>query len=362
MRKIAFLMFLVLFMGGQALAQNFNGTYLSDAQGVRMTLILQQDPQGNVLGTLQSSTGVQLRVEAQIDQNGLALGAASNNQGALFFGAQPQGNNLMVALIEPDANNKPNYDRMRELVFVKQGGGMPGAGQGGPDYAQPGYGQPGTGQPGYGQPGTGQQGYGQPGTGQQGYGQQGYGQPGTGQPGYGQQGYGQQGYGQPGYGQPGTGQQGYGQQGYGQPGYGQQGYGQQGYGQQGYGQPQGGGAGQSGAMAATGQEHLLRGKYCSYSGSSSGLGTISRSTWAVFDGQGRFTYGSSGYSSGPAGTIYSGGDGPEGGGTYRVQGNQVYLIYSDGSQDMAMVHNRAGDGRITELKYEGQVFAPGLCD
>jgi len=304
MKKIFFMIGLSLVLGvGPALAQNFSGTYVMAGQGVSMTLVLQQDAQGNVLGTLSSSTGMQLRVEAQLDQDGMAVGAAYNNQGGLFFGAQSQDNQLMVALIEPDANNRPDYSRMRELVFVRQGGGAPGGPQTGQGYGQPG-----------GSP-------------------------------FGQQGG--QGYGQPG-GTP------FGQQG----GMGQ---GPQGAAPGHQGQPGGMGSGQQGGMAPTGEERFLRGRYCSYSSASGGGGYGSSSRWAEFDGQGNFIYGSSAYSTGSGGQYYSGGGG-DGGGTYRVQGNQIVLMYKDGGSDVATVYNRRGDGTISEVQFEGQLYAPGLCE
>jgi len=314
MKRIFLLMGLWLLLSASpALAQDFSGTYVMAGQGVTMTLVLQQDAQGNVLGALTSSTGMQLRVEAQIDQNGVAVGAAYNNQGGLFFGAQPQGPQLLVALIEPDANNQPDYSRMRELVFVRQGGDAPGGPQTGQGYGQPG-----------GAP----------------FGQQG-GQPGgapSGQPG--------------GMGQGPQGAAPFGQQP--APGYQQSQPGGMAYGQQ-------GGMGQPGGMAPTGEERFLRGRYCSYSSASGGGGYGSSSRWAEFDGQGNFIYGSTAYSTGSGGQYYSGG-GADGGGTYRVQGNQIVLMYKEGGSDVATVYNRRGDGMITEVQFEGQLYAPGLCE
>lgn len=172
----------------------------------------------------------------------------------------------------------------------------------------------------------------------------------------GQYGHGQQG-GAYGYGaQQG---QGYPGQGYPRQGYPQQGYPGQGNPGQGYpGQP--GGTGYGGQTGGSGMEYQLRGNFCAWSGSSGGGSGYSRTRWAQFDGQGRFTYGSESSFSGSAGQAYgqSGGNS----GTYRVQGDTIVLMYSDGSSDSARVYNRAGDGTITEVQYDGTLWAPQLCE
>jgi hypothetical protein len=38
------------------------------------------------------------------------------------------------------------------------------------------------------------------------------------------------------------------------------------------------------------------------------------------------------------------------------------LTFGDGSSGVASVYNQAGNGRITEVMYEGQLYAPQLCD
>jgi hypothetical protein len=139
---------------------------------------------------------------------------------------------------------------------------------------------------------------------------------------------------------------GYPQQGY--PG-GQGGYGSPG-GQGGYGSPGGGG----------GNEWQLRGRFCTYGGSSGGGSSYSRTGWAQFDGQGSFSYGSESSFSSGAGMGYGGG--PGGGGRYRVQGNVVLLQFSDGSQGQARVNVQQNDGRITELYYGSDLYSPALCE
>jgi len=110
-----------------------------------------------------------------------------------------------------------------------------------------------------------------------------------------------------------------------------------------------------------GQEHLLNGKLCSWSGSSTSSSSYSSSSWAYFDGQGNFSYGSESSFSSDAGNAY-GGDNGGSRGTYRISGDTIYFSYPDGSSDTATVYMRQDDGRITEVKYDGSVYAAGLCE
>ncbi|MFQ5432774.1 MAG: hypothetical protein ACE5EN_09760 [Nitrospinota bacterium] len=128
--------------------------------------------------------------------------------------------------------------------------------------------------------------------------------------------------------------------------------------------------GQPGADSARGgnpggEEYLLQGTLCSWSGSRSSYGNSSSSStgWASFDGRGGFKYGSSSSFSGDAGLYYGGGGGGVGEtGRYRVKGNNIQLFFNDGSSATAYVNIRQDDGRITELKYEGTLYATSLCE
>ena len=120
-------------------------------------------------------------------------------------------------------------------------------------------------------------------------------------------------------------------------------------------------SGQAQQNRSGGQEYQLQGKLCSYSGSSTYSSSYSSTKWAYFDGQGNFQYGSESSFSSDAGSAYSG-DNSGNRGTYRVSGDIVTLIYSDGSSDPAKVYMRQNDGRITELKYGEELYATGLCE
>ncbi len=114
------------------------------------------------------------------------------------------------------------------------------------------------------------------------------------------------------------------------------------------------------AGQAGGQEHLLKGKLCSYSSSGSGYSgsSYSSSRWAYFDGRGNFSYGSESNFSSNAG-LYSGSN-PGAKGRYRVAGNTIKLHFDDGSTDSATVTFRNGS-QITELAYGGSHYAMGMC-
>jgi len=106
----------------------------------------------------------------------------------------------------------------------------------------------------------------------------------------------------------------------------------------------------------------LYGSFCSYSSSGySGSSSYSTTQRVTFDGRGHYTYGSqSSYSGG--GNGYYGGDGGYSG-TYRVVGNKgVILTASDGSQYRVAIYFVQDSGEITELKYDGAVYAKSLCD
>jgi hypothetical protein len=115
-------------------------------------------------------------------------------------------------------------------------------------------------------------------------------------------------------------------------------------------------------MSGGGNAHLLQGMFCHWSGSSSSYSgsSYSHSLRVSFDGQGHFTTGSEASFDNPSGLGYGSGGGS--GGTYRVVGDQVQLNFGDGSTGVATVYNRAGDGTISELMYDGDLYAPQLCE
>lgn len=125
MKRIALVsigVFLGVFATGVVFAQSLAGTYSHSGNGVTLTLVLNQDGEGNLTGTMSSTTGALFQVEGMV-QEGVGVGICAGEEGAVFFEASPQGNNLQFAMIEPDANNMPDYNRARQVLFVKQRGG-----------------------------------------------------------------------------------------------------------------------------------------------------------------------------------------------------------------------------------------------
>ena len=87
--------------------------------------------------------------------------------------------------------------------------------------------------------------------------------------------------------------------------------------------------------------------------------SISRTTRVRFDGRGTLTYASEVSFSGPSGM--AGSRSGKKSGLYRVVGNNILLVFPDGSGDMARIHLRQTSGRITEVKFRGKLYATGLC-
>jgi len=110
----------------------------------------------------------------------------------------------------------------------------------------------------------------------------------------------------------------------------------------------------------SGEEYLLQGKLCNWSGSSGSSSSYSTTRWIYFDGQGNFQDGSE--------TSFSSNDGLYGGneqgnsGTYRVSGNYIYLNYNDGSTIRANVYFRQDDNSISEIEYDGDIYGKTICD
>lgn len=132
------------------------------------------------------------------------------------------------------------------------------------------------------------------------------------------------------------------------------------------GAPQGGGA--RGTL-----NHLLQGRLCSWSGSSSSGSSYSSTLKVFFDGRGRFTTGSESSfnvtsrdgGGNEIGSASGYGTGDAAGGTYEITAAQVgapiRVKWNTGEDDVAYVHFVTG-GRITEVKYGNKVFGAPLCE
>jgi len=135
----------------EAIGQNYAGTYSTvNADGVTVRLTLQQDAQGNITGSIDNGQ-LAGQIQGQIEQGeGAAIGVVAFQQGKLYFYGEVDGGQLILTLIEPDANGNPNYETAQELAFSRatttaQGGassgllgGLSGSGGQAPAPAQPG--------------------------------------------------------------------------------------------------------------------------------------------------------------------------------------------------------------------------------
>jgi hypothetical protein len=149
---------LVALTGAAAQAQDFSGTYVTqNALGGSVTLVMAQSAAGQITGSL-SGGGVSYELNGIIEE-GSVLGTLSSAMGGVYFAAELLGSELHVTLIEPDANNQPNYAQSQLLVFTRQGLGQGGAAPsppaGNPLAQQPRPAQPAPGNPLAGEPVTG---------------------------------------------------------------------------------------------------------------------------------------------------------------------------------------------------------------
>lgn len=113
--------------------------------------------------------------------------------------------------------------------------------------------------------------------------------------------------------------------------------------------------------AGGGSTWQLKGALCSWSGSSNDYSSYSRTRKLVFDGQGNFQFGSEASFSSDDGIAYGGNPNIETG-TYSVGEGSVTLYYSSGEKYTFKINMRQDNGMITELMYDGTLYATGLCE
>jgi len=120
--------FLSLSVGGMAVAQDFSGTYsAATGTGAAITLVLRQNAQGQVTGTLSGNT--QFQVQAQM-QGGQLLGYAIAPGGRLYMQGQLQGAGLMLALAEVGPDGQPQPQAARTVMLNRTAGVAGGAAMG----------------------------------------------------------------------------------------------------------------------------------------------------------------------------------------------------------------------------------------
>ena len=90
---------LAVLLGSRVSAQSYSGSFtVQNQQGANITLMLNQDAQGNITGTM-SGNNQQYQVEGVL-QEGTAVGAIYNDQGGVYFEAQLTGTQLQLTLID----------------------------------------------------------------------------------------------------------------------------------------------------------------------------------------------------------------------------------------------------------------------
>jgi hypothetical protein len=110
---------LVLLTGAStSLAAQYSGTWtMQNAQGGVVTVTLTQDAQGVIAGTMIGA-GTTYTIEGMLE-DGIAVGAIYDQSGGVYFEAQLEDAELLLTLIEPGADNQPDYSRMRDLVLTR---------------------------------------------------------------------------------------------------------------------------------------------------------------------------------------------------------------------------------------------------
>jgi hypothetical protein len=115
---------LLALVSASAMAQTYSGTFTTtNQQGSTVTLVLKQDAQSQVKGTL-TGNNTTFQVAAQATPQGL-MGVVSGPAGSLFLLAQYEGASLIVRLAEPGPNGQPNPQATGRLVFAKAAAGTP---------------------------------------------------------------------------------------------------------------------------------------------------------------------------------------------------------------------------------------------
>lgn len=114
-----------------AWAQGIAGTYVLSQGDTTLTLVLSEAAEGTLAGTLTSSTGARFELEGLV-ADGVGMGALSDGRSGSYFEAHPEPGGLVLALIEPGPDGMPDYTRVQQLPFRRQGGSGPPAAAGPP--------------------------------------------------------------------------------------------------------------------------------------------------------------------------------------------------------------------------------------
>lgn len=98
-----------------AFGQNFRGTYTLTSGNTKLTLVLNQDSGGQVIGTLTSTTGALFQLAGKVEED-VVMGTCQGQAGTSNFEASFEGSLLILTLIEVSATGEATS---RSLEFVR---------------------------------------------------------------------------------------------------------------------------------------------------------------------------------------------------------------------------------------------------
>lgn len=119
MKKALLLAAGLLLCAAPAWARPLAGVYSLSRPGVTLTLVIQEGPDHTLTGRLSSSSGASYTLQGRA-QGGVGQGTLTSAGGGSFFEARPEGNNLILSLISPDANGRPDPGQVRRLVLARR--------------------------------------------------------------------------------------------------------------------------------------------------------------------------------------------------------------------------------------------------
>jgi hypothetical protein len=120
MGKTLVFVFMFLTLATGALGEtDYTGTYMSKGEFESVSVILKQNAQGQVQGTMIGE-GMEHRIQGAVKPPAIS-GTVSGHGMKMKFIAQLQGDRLFFKLIEIDEYGQPDYDAAETLILQRQG-------------------------------------------------------------------------------------------------------------------------------------------------------------------------------------------------------------------------------------------------
>ncbi len=110
--------FFLSFCNSSGKNNRFTGNYKIESNGVTVTLSLNQKSGGFVEGKLSSTKGAVFNLEGIVKGEAVE-GECKGDNIKLFFEARIKDNKLILNLIEPGKDNKPDYNKTKILAFER---------------------------------------------------------------------------------------------------------------------------------------------------------------------------------------------------------------------------------------------------